>query len=81
MPLSLSDDEYAAIQAAAAPIHPLQRGDFLQALAKELERHPVVSPGLGATYRIARDFSVASSASQRVAPEREGRGSGGQDGA
>ena len=45
-PLSLSDDEYAAVQAAAAPIHPLQRGAFLQALAVELERHPVVGPGV-----------------------------------
>jgi hypothetical protein len=24
-PLALSDDEYSAVQAAAAPIHPLQR--------------------------------------------------------
>ncbi|HWY81630.1 MAG TPA: hypothetical protein VNY10_06800 [Roseiarcus sp.] len=54
MPLSLSDDEYAAIQAAAAPIHPLQRGDFLQALAKELERHPVVGPGL--VHRLAAEL-------------------------
>jgi hypothetical protein len=46
MPLSLSDDEYNAVQAAAAPIHPLQRGAFLQALAAELERHPVVGPGV-----------------------------------
>jgi hypothetical protein len=33
MPLSLSDDEYAAVQAAAAPIHPRQRGAFLKTLA------------------------------------------------
>jgi hypothetical protein len=46
MPLSLSDDEYAAVQAAAAPIHPLQRGAFVKALAAELERHPVVGPGV-----------------------------------
>jgi hypothetical protein len=46
MPLSLSDDEYNAVQAAAAPMHPLQRGAFLQALAKELESHPVVGPGV-----------------------------------
>jgi hypothetical protein len=30
----------------AAPIHPQQRGAFLQALAGELEKHPVVGPGL-----------------------------------
>jgi hypothetical protein len=54
MPLSLSDDEYAAVQAAAASIHPLQRGVFLQALAKELERHPVVGPGL--VHRLAAEL-------------------------
>jgi hypothetical protein len=46
MPLSLNDDEYNAVEAAAAPIHPLQRGAFLKALAEELGRHPVVGPGL-----------------------------------
>jgi hypothetical protein len=29
MPLSLSDNEFAAVQAAAAPIHPMQRSAFL----------------------------------------------------
>jgi hypothetical protein len=46
MPLSLNDDEYNAVQAGAAPIHPLQRDAFLKALAKELERHPVIGPGV-----------------------------------
>jgi hypothetical protein len=46
MPLSLSDDEFAAVQAAAAPVHVRQRDAFLKALATELERHPVVGPGL-----------------------------------
>jgi hypothetical protein len=46
MPLSLNDDEYNAVMQAAAPIHPLQRDGFLKALAAELERQPVVSPGL-----------------------------------
>jgi hypothetical protein len=63
-PLSLSDDEFAAVQAAAAPIHPQQRDAFLKALAAELERHPVVGPGL--VHRLAADV-------QRryvIAPER-----------
>jgi hypothetical protein len=30
----------------AAPIHPLQRDAFLKALAVELERHPVIGPGV-----------------------------------
>jgi hypothetical protein len=65
MPLSLSDDEFAAVQAAAAPIHPLQRDAFLKALAVELEKYPVVGPGL--VHRLAGDL-------QRrfvIAPERE----------
>ena len=59
MPLSLSDDEYAAVQAAAAPIHPQQRDAFLKALASELERHPVVGPGL--VHRRPRMCSAAMS--------------------
>ena len=54
MPLSLNDDEYNAVQAAAAPIHPLQRDAFLKALAVELERHPVVGPGL--VHRVAAEL-------------------------
>jgi hypothetical protein len=54
MLLSLSDDEFAAVQAAAAPIHPMQRDAFLQALATELEKHPVVGPGL--VHRLAADL-------------------------
>ena len=46
MPLSLYDDEFAAVQAAPAPSHPRQRGAFLQDLAKEIERHPVIGAGL-----------------------------------
>lgn len=62
MPLSLSDTEYDAVQAAAAPIHRLQRDAFLKALAAELERHPVIGPGL--VHRVAAEiqktFSVTA---------------------
>ena len=58
MPLSLNDDEYNAVQAAAAPIHPLQRDAFLKALAVELERHPVVGPGL--VHRVAAELQKTS---------------------
>jgi hypothetical protein len=54
MPLRLSDDEYNAVRAAAAPIHPLQRDAFLKAPATELERQPVVGPGL--VHRLAADL-------------------------
>lgn len=53
-PLALNDDEYSALQAAAQPIHPLQRGAFLRALATELEKHPVVGPGV--VHRCAADL-------------------------
>jgi hypothetical protein len=53
-PLSLSDDEYNAVQAAAAPIHLHQCDAFLKASAAELERHPVVGPGV--VHRCAADL-------------------------
>ena len=52
MPLSLNDDEYNAVQAAAAPIHHLQRDAFLKALAVELERHPVSETLLAPAQRV-----------------------------
>ena len=66
MPLSLSDDEYNAVQAAAAPIHPLQRDAFLKALAAELERQPVVGPGL--VHRLAADLQRHSSSRRERRP-------------
>jgi hypothetical protein len=54
MPLSLSDAEFDAVQTAAAPIHPHQRGTFLKALATELERYPVIGPGV--VHRCAADL-------------------------
>jgi hypothetical protein len=35
-PLALSDAEYAAVMRAAQPLQPHRRGNFLEALAKEL---------------------------------------------
>jgi hypothetical protein len=46
MPLALNDAEYAAVMQAAGPVHRLQRDAFLKALAIELERHPIVGPGV-----------------------------------
>jgi hypothetical protein len=64
MPLALNDAEYDVVMQAAAPIHPLQRGAFLQALAIELERYPVVGPGV--VFRVAaalqKTFIVAAHA-------------------
>jgi hypothetical protein len=75
MPLSLNDDEYNAVQAAAAPIHPLQRDAFLKALAVELERHPVVGPGL--VHRVAAElqktFGVVAHSETLLAPAQRTR--------
>ena len=75
MPLSLNDDEYNAVQAAAAPIHPLQRDAFLKALAVELERHPVVGPGL--VHRVAAElqktFGVVAHSETLLAPAQSAR--------
>jgi hypothetical protein len=70
MPLSLSDDEYNAVQAAAAPIHPLQCDAFLKALAVELERHPVVGPGVvfRAAAQLQRTFTVSAHSETAHAP-------------
>jgi hypothetical protein len=70
MPLSLSDDEFAAVQAAAAPIHPMQRDAFLKALAAELERHPVVGPGVvfRAAAALQKTFVVAAHSETAHAP-------------
>jgi hypothetical protein len=76
MPLSLNDDEYNAVQAAAAPIRPLQRDAFLKALAVELERHPVVGPGL--VHRVAAElqktFGVAAHSETLFAPAEQALG-------
>jgi hypothetical protein len=74
-PLSLTDVEYAVVQAAAAPIHPLRRGVFPRALAKELERHPVVGPGL--VHRVAAElqktFGVVAHSETLLAPAQRAR--------
>jgi hypothetical protein len=75
MPLSLNDAEFAAVQAAAAPIHPRQRDALLKALAEELERHPVVGPGL--VHRLAgelqRRYVIAPERGTSGASEPRGR--------
>jgi hypothetical protein len=45
-PISLSDDELAAVLAAARPLERGQRDGFLQAVAAELKaRGPILGPG------------------------------------
>jgi hypothetical protein len=75
MPLSLSDDEYNAVQAAAAPIHPQQRDAFLKALAEELERYPVVGPGVvhRCAAELQRRFVVAAHSETSYGPRHRAR--------
>jgi hypothetical protein len=60
MPLAIPDDLFALVQQAAAPIAPAERDRFLAELAAELERHPVIGPGLvhRAAAELQRRFTV-----------------------
>ena len=64
MALPLPDDLYAAVLAAAAPVTPAQRGQFLIELAAELQRHPVLGAGLvhRAAAELQRKFLVEARA-------------------
>lgn len=75
MPLSLSDDEYQAVMQVAGPIHPQQRGAFLKALAEELERHPVVGPGVmfRAASELQKRFVIAPEGGTSAGPETRER--------
>jgi hypothetical protein len=53
---ALSDAELAAVQAAAAPLGPDQRGAFIAAVAAELAKHQVVGPGA-----LSAEFAASSS--------------------
>jgi hypothetical protein len=52
--ISLSDDELTAITDAARPLPPKMRGEFLQAVAAEIEQHHQRGPG--AIYRACREL-------------------------
>jgi hypothetical protein len=75
MPLSLTDDEMNAVQAVAAPVHPQQRDAFLKALAEELERYPVVGPGVvfRAAAQLQRQFTVATHSETSYGPRHRPR--------
>ena len=53
-PLSLSDEEYSAVMAAASPVHPSQRDEFLRTLADEIVQQPAI--GVGLVHRLAADL-------------------------
>ena len=78
--VSFSDDEYTAIMRAAWPIPQQERDDFLTALAAELERHPVVGPGL--VHRCAaalqKTFVVAAHSETSHTAERHKGAPGGR---
>jgi hypothetical protein len=51
--ISLDDEEMSALLALAAPLPPDRRSAFLESVAAELSKHPVVGAGL--VSRIARE--------------------------
>jgi hypothetical protein len=48
----LDDEELGIVMALATPLHPIQRGAFLEAVAQEAAKHGELGPGL--LNRIAR---------------------------
>jgi hypothetical protein len=54
MPLSLSDDELAAVMQAAAPLPPRDREAFLVDVAGELANYPEIGPGV--VHRVVRQI-------------------------
>jgi hypothetical protein len=77
-PMHLSDDEMNAVQAAEAPVHPRQRDAFLHALAKELEQHPVVEPGVvhRCAAQLQKTFVVSAHSETATACRNQSRRTG-----
>jgi len=50
--ISLDDEELEIVMQLATPLHPIQRGAFLEAVAEEASKHAELGPGL--ISRIAR---------------------------
>jgi hypothetical protein len=71
-PLALNDDEYSAVMQAAQPVHPLQRGAFLQALA-EGRSIPLSVPGSCTAARPTCSVALLSrrTAKRRAPPSRD----------
>jgi hypothetical protein len=76
--LALNDAEFAAVMQAAGPIHPLQRDAFLKALAVELERYPVVGPGVvhRCAAELQKSFGVVAHSETLLAPTHRARQAG-----
>jgi hypothetical protein len=53
-PISLSDSELTIVMRAAAPLHPIERVAFLNAIATRLRSEPVLGDGL--ISRVAREL-------------------------
>jgi hypothetical protein len=45
-PVRLSDDQLNAVLAAATPLQPHRRSAFLEEVAREISRHPILGDGL-----------------------------------
>ena len=54
MPISLTEEEFAAANAAAAAVPYAGRGEFLRRVAAELETHRPAEIGVGLIARVVR---------------------------
>jgi hypothetical protein len=72
MPLALPEELYAVVLRAASPIVANERRQFLEELASELARHPVIGEGLvhRAAAALQRRFTVEA---RNTAAEEQGR--------
>ena len=71
-------EQFAAVQAAAAPIHPMQRDAFLKALAVEVEQHAVIGPGVvhRCVAQLQKTFGVVAHSETLFAPAQRARPEG-----
>jgi hypothetical protein len=57
-PVSLTDEEYAAVRIAAAAVPYGERGEFLRRIAAELEAHQREELGVGLIARVVRGLQL-----------------------
>jgi hypothetical protein len=72
-PLAIPDDLYFAVQQAAAPVSASERTQFLQELAAELGRYPVLGAGVvhRAAANLQRRFTVEARSMAVLDEKRE----------
>jgi hypothetical protein len=66
-PIGLTDEQLLAIQRAAGPLHPQDRGPYLEKVAEMLNGHEI---GDGLVGRVAREAQRAPELEPKKAPSR-----------